>query len=157
MTTLKALPAVGFTPPFTDVMTSFDAAPATTLNGALLPDASESPLVRVAVRTTPFSTFEYVMPEIVPVLDPAVIEPDVVPPSEPVPVRSERLTPVVATTGLVLPNWSCDVTVMLNVPPTAGDAGVGALTTNLLAAAATMVTAGLVPILVSVPADPDLV
>jgi hypothetical protein len=57
MATAKAVPAVGLVPPFTDVMTSFVAVPAFTVNGALLAAVSETPLVRVAVRMTPDSAF----------------------------------------------------------------------------------------------------
>src|SRR5664280_2224417 len=60
-TTLKPTPTVGLVPPLTLVMASLVGgcgAPATTVNAALLPAASESPLVRVAVRLTPDSATE---------------------------------------------------------------------------------------------------
>ena len=75
------------------------------MKAALFPDGSGvSPLVRVAVSTTPDSAFVYVTPLMVVELDPAVIVPVSVPPSVPVPVLSESETPVAATALIVCPN-----------------------------------------------------
>ena len=42
----------------TEMIASFEAAPASTVNGALAPAAAAGPLVLVAVITTPLSAFE---------------------------------------------------------------------------------------------------
>src|SRR5437763_1190435 len=77
---------------------SSDAVPPATVNAALSPEASESPLVRAAVRTTPGSALLYVTPAIVTEVVPAAIVPDVVPPSAPVPLVRDSCTVVDAAT-----------------------------------------------------------
>ena len=68
------------------------------MNGALSPGASASPLVRIAVSTTPLSAFVYVAPLSVTWLAPAGIVPVSVPPKGPFPVLRLRLTSVAAVT-----------------------------------------------------------
>ena len=108
--TLNAVPAVPVLG--TAVYTSFVAAPGLTVKGALLPAVSVSPLVRVAVSTTPLSAFVYVTPLMVTEFVPAAIVPVSVPPKVPVPVLRLRPTPVLSTAldGLPLLSWACTTT-----------------------------------------------
>src|SRR2546428_8762801 len=80
-------------------------APGLTVNGALSPGASASPLVRLAVSTTPLSAFVYVTPLIVTWLAPAVIVPVRVPPNVPVPDFKVRATPVAVATFSGAPSY----------------------------------------------------
>src|SRR5664280_591476 len=57
-TTLKPTPTVGLAPPLTLVTASLVGGALFTVNVALVPAASTSPLVRVAVRLTPDSATE---------------------------------------------------------------------------------------------------
>jgi hypothetical protein len=89
-------PAVAF--PGCVVKASTLAPPVLTVKAALFPDANVSPLVREAVITTPLSALVYVTKLNVIWFVPAAIVPESVPPKVPVPVVSERLTPVAALT-----------------------------------------------------------
>ena len=99
---------MGSTPPLTLVNASFvGGCAATIVSGALLPGVSVSPLVRLIVRMTPDSAFEYVTPETVQVSLPALIWHESVPPSTPVPVLSESVTTVSVATFCCNPVKSC--------------------------------------------------
>src|SRR6266567_27857 len=117
----KGVPAVGFVPPLTDVIASFEAAPATTVNGALAPADAAGPLVLVAVITTPVSALVYVTPLTVVVFCPMTMVPLSVPPSVPVPAVLEkentRFEPV---TLLGFPPASCDWTTTGKPAPATG-------------------------------------
>jgi hypothetical protein len=102
------------------VVTVIVCVPATTVNGALVPGATRSPAVRVAVIDTPLSAFEYVNPSTETALLLAGIVPEDVPLSEPVPVARVRLKLVAAATFDTLPNASCDWTLIENGAATAG-------------------------------------
>src|SRR5262245_54996664 len=95
-------------------------APGSTVKGALSPEVSGSPLVGVAVRTTPFSADVYVMPRIVTRLAPAGIAPVTFPPSAPRPVRSPNWIPVAVATGRVTPAASRDCTTTEKSVPAVG-------------------------------------
>src|SRR5262249_51383953 len=86
---------------------SFANGPASTQNPALSPAVRLSPLVRVAVMTTPDSAFVYVTPLMVTELVPAVMVPVSVPPSVPPPVLRLSDTFVLATTLRVVPAALC--------------------------------------------------
>src|SRR5664280_1360793 len=122
-TTLNATARVGLVPPLTLVMASLvggGGVAALTVNGALLPGVSESPLERVAVRLTPASALEYVAPMTVQELAPAaIVHPDV-PPSAPVPVLSVRAITVLATTFCAVLVPSCACTTTLNATARVG-------------------------------------
>src|SRR5664280_557777 len=120
--TLKPTPTVGLVPPLTLVIASLVGGTTAllTVNVALVPGVSESPLVRVAVRLTPASATEYVTPVTVQELDPAVIVHPSVPPSAPVPVARVRATTVLATTFCAVLVPSCACTITLKPTPTVG-------------------------------------
>src|SRR5664280_2783905 len=121
-TTLNATPSVGLAPPLTLVIASLVGGTTAllTVNVALVPGVSESPLVRAAVRLTPASATEYVTPVTVQELDPAVIVHPSVPPSAPVPVARVRATTVLATTFCAVLVPSCACTITLKPTPTVG-------------------------------------
>ena len=106
MRTLKLEPAVWvpIAPPPAASTRKLLRAPGLTVKAALFPEGSMSPLVRVAVSTTPDSAVVYVTPLMVVELDPALIVPVSVPPSVPVPAPSDREAPVAATALIVRPN-----------------------------------------------------
>src|SRR5215469_8028520 len=100
----------GVFPPQTPFGSVYTTDGLITVNGALTPSASASPLVLLASRITPTSPLLYVTPEIVTVFVPAVIVPVTVPPRVPVPADNVRVSVVSATTFAGLPSTSCDWT-----------------------------------------------
>lgn len=107
-------------PPFTEIMASFVAPPATTVNAALVNAVKLSGfVVAVAVSFTPLSATLYVTLR-VSVLLLAVMVPLVVPPSVPVPAALVNETTVSAETLDGLPKASSDLMTTLNVEPAAG-------------------------------------
>ena len=144
-TTGKPMPAAGLETPSTEVITSFDAAPAPTVNGALSAEASASPLVRLAVSTTPLSAYVYVTTLIVMEPEFAAIVPVSVPPSVPVPVLRVMLRFVSAETGTALPTESCDCTTIENEFPAVGLAGLIEVIASFDTAPATTVNGALEP------------
>lgn len=74
-----------------------------TSKAALSPLASDMPLVRVALKTTPFSAFEYVIPVTETAFVPLAIVPVTVPPSDPVPVTTESWNAVALLTFVGVP------------------------------------------------------
>src|SRR6266508_962450 len=102
---------VPIAPPDVLVTAKWSRLPGPNVRLSLSPAVSASPLVRVAVRTTPDSARGYATPRIVTELVPASIVPVNVPPSDPVPAVSDSATSVSAPTGAVLPAPSCASTV----------------------------------------------
>ncbi len=134
------------------VMTSCVAVPATTVKVALVPAASASPPVRVAVRLTPDSAFVYVTPSTIAVVTPASICPLNVPPKLPVPDALLRLNCVAEVTGLGLPPRSVDCTVTLKPTPAVGLVPPFTdVTASLAAGPVSTVKSALVPALSELP------
>jgi hypothetical protein len=101
----------------TEVIASWVAGPASTVNGSLVASVSAPPL---AVRTTPGSAFVYVTPEIVTLLVPARIVPVSVPPRVPAPVSRASVTGVSTATSPSLPTPSCASTTTEKPVPAVG-------------------------------------
>jgi hypothetical protein len=96
------------------------AAPGSTVNAALSPAVRLSPLVRVAVSTTPLSALVYVTPLMVTWFVPAAMVPVRVPPNVPVPVFKLKLTFVAVLTLAGVPLASWDWTTTGNADPATG-------------------------------------